>query len=62
MIAEGLLAQKKNRDRPSSIENVPSKTKAVIPTPVEDVRYDEIGHFPIYANMVTQQYTARSVN
>ncbi|CAH1978120.1 unnamed protein product [Acanthoscelides obtectus] len=47
MIAEGLLALKKN---PSSLENVPSKKKAVIPGPVEDFRYDEIGHFPIYAN------------
>lgn len=49
MIADALLTKGKiKRGRPS-LEKVPAKRKAVIPLPVEDSRYDETGHWPIYS-------------
>lgn len=33
---------------PSSTDIVPTKNKTVIPMPVQDVRYDQNGHWPTY--------------
>lgn len=52
VIATGLTKaghkEKKKRGRPSLEDNVPKKKK-IVPKPTADVRYDEVGHLPLYS-------------